>query len=85
MSVLFQGRESDPNALEDVLLKVIDAGRACARWDSRSGAWVFDEVRAKVIADEAAAWVRANYAARQSITAPTSGWADAQIEPGATS
>ena len=62
-SLLFPGRESDPDTLEEVVGQAIGAGSAC--WETLSGAGVFQSERACQILNEAVAWIHTHYVQRE--------------------
>ena len=57
-SILFPGRESDPDTIEAVVGEAIGAGSVC--WESLTGTGVFQDQRASQIVDEVVAWVKAD-------------------------
>jgi hypothetical protein len=62
---LFTGH-NQPETLSEVIFQGVGAGSAC--WDNLSGAGIFESDRAKIIADEMVAWVKANYIPKPLVT-----------------
>lgn len=57
--ILFQGRESDPKTLSEVIGQAVGAGSVC--WEDMSGTGVFQDGRASMIVDEVLSWIGDRY------------------------
>lgn len=59
---LFEGKESDPKKLSEVIGQAVGAGSVC--WSNMSDTGTFESEKASAIVDEVLAWIQEHYIAR---------------------
>lgn len=59
-SILFSGKESDPDTLESVIGQAVGAASVC--WENMEGTGVFQDDRARQIVDDVVKWINERYA-----------------------